>query len=168
MLVLGIDAATTTGHATILLGEAGKLSVRRVGRIAARAGAISDLIAAAAGDGVVLAGLETPYLDKNPDTTIKLAMIAGRFAQELDHHRIPCAQLRADEWQKGLLTGLISGRSDRGLRKRAARAWVHATYKLDVTEDEADAICLATWLAKRAVLDRKTAAAVRRFGASRR
>jgi Holliday junction resolvasome RuvABC endonuclease subunit len=146
--VLGLDCASTTGWAVVQV-RGGKPAVSTYGKIKAGWAEIRDLINHFSSASLTLAVLETPYVDKNPDTTIKLARLCGRFEQELDAHDIAIEVVKAWDWQRGLLRGLVHERSTRPERKAACRRWVRAELGLDVGEDEADAIAMAVWMGKR-------------------
>jgi Holliday junction resolvasome RuvABC endonuclease subunit len=154
--VLGIDAATTTGWA-VVGPEGSRMKVLAHGRMTADWSGIEQLLAGLVVP-VEVAAVESPYLDKNPDTTITLARIVGRFEQVLDRRGVRTELVKAASWQQGLLDRLIRPSSTRAQRKFAAKLWVRASYRLDVSEDEADAICLATWQAKHELFNARAAA----------
>ncbi len=158
--MLGIDCATTTGWALVQLG-AGRPVVAAHGTIRAGWHEVRDLVDHFSVAGLSVAALETPYVDKNADTTIKLARLCGRFEQELEARAIPVELVKASEWQRGLLRGLITETSKRGDRKRACRLWVKSELGKVVGEDEADAIALAVWVGRRLAFAARTAAAFR-------
>lgn len=145
--VLGLDAATNTGWGVVSCDE-GEPRLLSYGVIGTAWEQIRDLIEQLAPMPIVHAAIETPYVDRDPSVTIKLARIAGRFEQECERHAIPVQLANARTWQVALLQGLITPQSPRVVRKRAAQRWVESVYRVRVREDEADAICLATWAAK--------------------
>jgi Holliday junction resolvasome RuvABC endonuclease subunit len=159
LIVFGVDAATSSGWA-IVDSTAGKPRLVSYGvGCGTDHAVVHDLVENAQRLGAQLGAIEAPYVDKNPDTAIKLGVIVGRFAQELDRAGIAWTGHKAQQWQQRLLNGLIALTSPREVRKRAAIQWVKATYGIDAREDEADAICLTTWKAKEAhfeALKRKT------------
>jgi Holliday junction resolvasome RuvABC endonuclease subunit len=148
VIVLGLDAATSTGWAIVGVAQ-GKTRLYDFGIANVHNWrSLGKVVAAGVSAGAETAALEVPYVDKSPDTAIKLGMIAGRWMQELDRAGLRYTQHKAQQWQSNLLKGLIVPRSPREERKRAAGLWVKCQFGLVVKEDEADAICLATWGAK--------------------
>jgi Holliday junction resolvasome RuvABC endonuclease subunit len=146
-MALGLDAATTTGWAVV--EHVGRLRVVEFGKIKIRHHQrLAEVLTRAVHLGVQVAAIEVPYVDKNVDTAIKLGMICGRWQQELDRVGMPYTTHKASEWQHQMLAGLITRRSPREDRKKAAAIWVASTFNLRVGEDEADAIILASWRAK--------------------
>jgi Holliday junction resolvasome RuvABC endonuclease subunit len=146
--VLGLDCATQTGWAVVEV-KGGLTTPRQWGVVRAGCGPIEDLVDHLSTLPLTSAALEAPYLDKNVATTITLARLVGRWEQELDRRKVPTVLVKAAEWQMGLLRGFISHATTRPARKRAAQLWVRTMYKLRVSEDEADALALATWHAKK-------------------
>lgn len=153
MITLGVDAAGSSGWA-IVDTSAGRPRLVSYGVCRAQHDHIIDVVETAFAHHVEVAAVEWPYVDKSPAVAIKLGVIVGRWAQELDRVRIPWKGHNAQSWQAGLLAGLIGAASPRDQRKAAAARWVKAEFGVIVTGDEADAIGLATWRAKHAHHDR--------------
>lgn len=153
MLVAGLDAATRTGFAVV---EAGKGKPRVLGRGVVDASwgelrrVLADVLVPLQ---VTLAIIEVPYMGDNPHTAIAIGRIVGRWEQEVERAGIRVELARAQQWQSGILSGLIGSGSVRAQRKKAAKLWVRQFYGIEVaSEDEADAIGIATWGAQRAVV----------------
>lgn len=155
MIVLGIDAATVTGLAAIEKhgGRERCLESRRCG--ADDHGAMAAFLDRWRGNSPH-AVIEVPFMFNNQRTTELLNQIAGRWQFALMERQIPWEVMRADPWQKGILMGFIDGKSKRAQRKKMCALWVKSTYGLEVTEDEADAIAMATFVARKRALERRT------------
>ncbi len=95
-----------------------------------------------------MAAIEDAYLDKNVQVVKVLSRLVGRWQQELDRVGLPHRLVMGSVWQRAVLRGLIGQTTKRAERKRAAKLWVKATFRLSVTEDEADAVALATWVSR--------------------
>jgi Holliday junction resolvasome RuvABC endonuclease subunit len=99
--------------------------------------------------------IEDAYLDKNVDTVKSLSRLVGRWQQAFEVLGLRTRLVMADVWQRGLLTGLITGKTEREGRKRAAQIWAKATFGEALHTDEADAVGLAVWqLRQRAFTER--------------
>lgn len=162
MIVAGIDAATATGWGAVDLA-AGRLRPVRWGRIKGTAWLEVDALARVLKlMGVEAAYIEAPYVDKDPRVAILLGRIAGRFEQALERRGIACELVLGNQWQQGLLRGLITTRSKRDERKAACAQWVRASFPgiRFRTQDAADALALASWGARRRAMGAKVAAAV--------
>lgn len=155
MIILGIDSASVSGWC-LLDGDRvlkfGTVNAREPMRIDALAALVNSIARPA------LAVIEDSYLGENVNTVKVLSRIQGRWEQAFATRGIPSELVMADTWQKAILTGLISRKSKSEERKRAAAIWVKATYGLTVPEDVADAIGLATHVARREMLAGRVAA----------
>ncbi len=150
MRVLFLDAATRTGWA-VVEGDARTQQLVNYGAVDATAEGLKAIV-----DGLhieflndrgpELCVVEEPFLDKNVRSLKVLAYTVGRWLQELERSGFRTSLVTADTWQLGLLTGLITPASPRKDRKAAAKRMVRILYGgLECSEDEADAICGATW-----------------------
>lgn len=157
MIVVGIDSATRSGVATVHGERTGDVRLLHHGTFnGTRASSVQNVTASLShladfcsrGPVDHLVVIEEPYLDKNPRTAMLLARITGRWLQALETAGHPVELVQPSTWQQGLLAGLITPRSPRAQRKEAARRYVKAEFGVDVSEDEADAICIATWRLK--------------------
>jgi Holliday junction resolvasome RuvABC endonuclease subunit len=152
MIVLGIDSASCSGWA-LLDGcrpiKYGTINAREPARIDTLAALVNSI------GRPDLVAIEDSYLGENVNTVKVLSRIQGRFEQAFATRGIPTELVMADVWQKALLTGLITGKSESADRKRAAIIWVRATYGVAVSEDIADAIGIGTWVIRREQLNRK-------------
>jgi Holliday junction resolvasome RuvABC endonuclease subunit len=144
--VLGLDAATNTGWGVVSCDPLPR--ALSWGVVGTQWEQIRDLIAELAPMPIVQVVIETPYVDKDPSVTIKLARIVGRWEQECDRAGLPVVLATASVWQVAMLSGLITARSPRAVRKRAARQWVSSVYRVSAREDEADGLVIATWGAR--------------------
>ncbi len=95
-------------------------------------------------DGAVVA-LEMPWLGDNPHTLEVLARLTGQWEHACSMRGLEYVLVRPGQWQPAILTGLIDTHSKREQRKRAARTWCRATFGLDLEDDEADGLAIATW-----------------------
>jgi Holliday junction resolvasome RuvABC endonuclease subunit len=162
--VLGLDAASTTGWA-VVDGRNATPALLTWGAVDARTHhAAIAVVENARALGVAMAAVETPYVDKNADTAIKLGIVVGRWAQELGRAGIPWKGWKAQQWQFHVLKGMVGPGAPRAQLKAAAARWVKITYGYDVGEDEADAICFATWRAKQERFDELVRQRQRRAG----
>lgn len=159
MIGMGIDAAGSSGWGIVDVGR-GRPSLITFGVCNGKDHhAIVEVVETAVTHGVQVVAIESPYVDKNVDTAIKLGVICGRWCQEFDRAGIKWISCKADTWQRKLLDGLIHAGSPREVRKKAAKQYVRAEFGREVSEDEADAICLATWRAKESAFEVKRIAA---------
>lgn len=148
MIVFGVDVATSSGWA-LVEGGRGQPKLLSYGQVASTAQQIAGLVEVVRPMEIELAVLEEPYVDKNPATTIKLARMVGRWEQELERARIRVCTAKAASWQQQLLARFgVSRGTPRRQCKIAAMKWAALVYGVAVKEDEADAICMATWQAK--------------------
>ncbi len=150
MRILFLDAATRTGWA-IVEGTCAAQRLMSSGAVdASTAKAVARFVASLSTWPVPdLCVIEEPYLDETKRNVRSLKVLAygvGRWLQELERVDFGTALVTADTWQLGLLTGLITPASKREERKRAAQRMVSILYGgYRCGEDEADAICGATW-----------------------
>ena len=154
MIVLGLDSASTCGWAVV---ESTPERLLEHGAVDARDHDEIERLA----DYVVSkycprrAAIEDSYLGDNVATVKLLSRLVGRWEQALALRSVKHEIVMADVWQQGVLGGLISRRSKRAERKAACVRWVRATYGIGVAEDPADAIGLATWMARREEVARR-------------
>jgi Holliday junction resolvasome RuvABC endonuclease subunit len=159
MLVIGIDAATiTTGWAVVdvrpglpKLVASGTIGGTRAADILALSRAWAPKVQAAA--------VEEPYLDprKGVATMRKLAGATERWLMAWELAGVPCRAVRAQEWQCGVLAGLAGPQAPREQRKRAAAIWTRAQFGAVLSEDVADAACLAFWEGRRLAFGKRAA-----------
>ena len=169
VIAVGIDCATKTGWA-VVERKAGR--ERLVGRgvldLSGASGLPSELLSLFAGRlnaEVPLAGLpvaiELPYLGRgkalNVVTLRTLARLCGRWEQALGVYGADVELVMADAWQRRIL-GKFGGRK-RAERKKAAKLWAAGTFGVRLTEDEADAVAIATDLLRERDTAGKLAAA---------
>jgi len=138
--VVGIDLATKTGLARLNGGKlvgTGKVTIGKtdpdldVGTIAAFC-AGADLVV-----------IESVFCGVNVKTAIDLAVLRGRLVQELDRARVKWVLCAPSTWRKTSIKP--APKLKRKELKRLATAFVATTFGVDVSEDEADAVCLALW-----------------------
>lgn len=82
--------------------------------------------------------LEDIQSQKNVKTYKNLASLQGNLKNYLYNKEIPFAVLKPSEWRSSLG---IKGR-ERKIQKKNAQVYVKYNFGYDVTEDEADAICI--------------------------
>lgn len=159
MLVIGIDAATQiTGWAVVQPGP-GVPKLVASGIVTGTRAADIVALTKVWGLKVDAAAVEEPYLDptKGVATMRKLAGSTERWLMAWELAGVPCRAVRAQEWQSGVLTGLTGPRANRATRKRAAGIWTRSQFGLALTEDIADAACLAFWEGRRLAFGRRAA-----------
>ncbi|HJX54591.1 MAG TPA: hypothetical protein VJ801_17625 [Polyangia bacterium] len=150
VIALGIDCATRTGWALVesargreRLLECGVLDLARPDAWNPVAWLALHCRAPKPAPDVV--AIELPWMGKNAHTLEVLARLCGRFEQAFEAQGCPVVLVRAKTWQTAILTGLITTTSKREQCKRAARTWCKATFGVDLDEDRADAVGIATW-----------------------
>lgn len=153
MIVLGIDSATTTGWALIeRRGMAERLIDRGHVKLNDKRGpaAVVEELAARVWNAVEpdLVVIEQPWLGKNAKTALLLAEFIGRWRQAFEARGCRCEVIAPATWHAGILRGLVGMRSPRAACKKAAQIWARSTYRVTMTEDEADAAAVATWAAR--------------------
>lgn len=89
--------------------------------------------------------LEDIQLQENVETFKKLAEVFGVIYELLTELNIPNQAVLSTSWKGGLG---IKGK-DRTAQKRNAAAWVADTYGVKPTQDEADAICIGSYIVKK-------------------
>ena len=94
---------------------------------------------------VAVVALEMPWLGDNPHTLEVLARLTGQWEHACSMRGLEYVLVRPGQWQPAILTGLIDTHSKREQRNRAARMWCRATFGLDLEDDEADGLAIATW-----------------------
>lgn len=148
MISLGIDCATHSGWAVVddsngkeEIVDTGLIDFSKIEETPWRgARSIIDVWGNREGPDVI--AIELPWLGKNVATTIKLACFCGMFMQEMGRAWLVKPMLiGANEWQTKLLG--TQGKRDR--RKKAAIEWVRLYFGQTLPEDEADAVCIATY-----------------------
>jgi Holliday junction resolvasome RuvABC endonuclease subunit len=151
--ILALDSATTTGWAD-LAGEklvaSGAVNVGDLLRLDAFASYICarrrpDLVVVE--DNFVMRGPKA-----NPNTMKILSRIVGAWLLAFTVRGVPTEVILPGVWQNGVLGSLTKLGT-----KRAAAIWVQATYGITVSEDAADAIGLATWVARRELVAQRMA-----------
>lgn len=161
MIVAGIDSAARTGIAIVSSDGRRERLLWHAVREVHDAADIAELVAEVAERGVHLIAIESAYLGINPRTALALGERVGRWLQQIERTGGRATCVSPSIWQSGILLGLIAARSTRAVRKRAARQWARATFGVELGEDEADATGIATWAARRAVMEDRTRKAAR-------
>lgn len=141
----------TTGWALVELDDAGPPRLVQSGRVKVT-GPLDPwgwLARQPFGETEPLVALEDSYLagHGNVKTLKCLVETAAWWRAALVIRGLEVESVMADRWQRALLTGLIGPRSNREARKRAAQAWCRARFGVELPQDEADAACMAAWLA---------------------
>jgi len=155
MIVVGLDSAELTGYAVVAAGPRERLTHHGTFTISGAAD-VEQAVATLAAMKPDLVAVEAPYVRLNAATGLTLAVLLGRWLQAWERRGVATATVLASTWQIQILGGLVDRRSDRATRKRAARLWTRSTFAVELGEDEADAAGIATWAARRAVMDQRT------------
>jgi Holliday junction resolvasome RuvABC endonuclease subunit len=148
MIVAGIDSAELTGYAILESGSA-CLALLRHGAVKISTGADVELVATElATAGAHLLAVEAPFVKPaarggNPHSALELATLVGRWLQAAEVRAIPTGTVLASTWQPAILKG--DRWAPREARKAAAVRWAAVTFGVTLTEDEADAACIAAW-----------------------
>ncbi len=165
--VLAIDPATVTGWALVRRADSGReelvthgvLDMRcptpapavSIHRICADAGVLSR-----SDPNTPTLVIEQP-MSEHPQALKVIERIVGRWQQVAEtlwfHHDPDLHLVRPNVWQAAILKGLYRGGSGsrkareaaRASRKAAAVQYVGIAFQKGVSEDEADAICLASY-----------------------
>lgn len=147
MKVLGIDAATKTGWGIVQRPDGRAEELVGHGVIKPRDPDVIDEFVTEIFEqhpDLDAVYIERPYMLRNPGTTIMLSMLVGAFRFAFSR-RVPVTLTPPSEWQHSVLAGLLptKGRVTNKHTKPAAKLWVKMRFGIDVTEDEADAICVS-------------------------
>ena len=86
--------------------------------------------------------IEDVAMQANPSGLIALARLQGMIIGYCVMHEIGCVILKPTEWRRAC--GFKQGRVKREQLKQQAIDFVKDVYHLQVTDDEADAICIGT------------------------
>lgn len=95
-------------------------------------------------DKVLLEDIQMQTQVNNVSTHKILAEVLGVLEELCAERKIPHELIHSSSWKSGLN---IKGR-DRATQKRNAQAYVEETYKLKVSQDESDAICIGSHYVK--------------------
>lgn len=149
-IVLGVDSAFTRTGWALVEREGPKERLIAHGLLEACdaevvGGFAHKMATGPLGPDIKMVVIEDAYLDMNVDTLKSLSRLVGRWQQAFEVLGLRTRLVMADVWQRGLLTGLITGKTERDGRKRAAQIWAHATFGEALHTDEADAVGLAVW-----------------------
>jgi hypothetical protein len=149
--VLGIDSAELSGYAIVTRTAAGDERLIRHGTMTVRTGADVDrAVADLVGGAPDVVAVEEPFAHpRHPGAGLALARLLGRWLQVLEAGGFATVTVPASMWQAGILPG-VTQRTRSAERKAAAQAFALERFGVAVTEDEADAIALATWVARNA------------------
>jgi hypothetical protein len=149
--VLGIDSAELSGYAIVSRAASGAEELIRRGTLTVRSGADVDrAVADLTAGGPDVVAVEEPFVHpRRPGAGLVLARLLGRWLQVLEAGGFATVTVPASMWQTGILPG-VTHRTRSAERKAAAQAFALERFGVAVTEDEADAIALATWVARNA------------------
>jgi Holliday junction resolvasome RuvABC endonuclease subunit len=149
----GIDAAARSGWAVVeARGEV--LRLRGHGAVEiATSGDVERLVAEIVAAAPVLVAVEAPYMKSterggNPDSSLKLAVLHGRFVQALGARGIASVGVQASSWQPQILR--VGPSWNRAMRKAASVAWARKTFDVELDHDTADAVAIAVWALRKA------------------
>lgn len=154
VIVLGIDSASTAGWAVVdgeRLIEYGTVDARDPRRVWQLVG---DVVTRRRPG---IAVIEDSYLAHGPKANVGtaklLSRMIGRWEMALAAREVPSELVLPAQWQGETLAGFLPpGRATRDQRKAAAAAWALAVHRVKVTGDAADAVGIATWASRRALV----------------
>lgn len=151
MVVLGLDAASTTGWALVERTPSGHERVLKWGTVDGRDHRVRASLARVLAPKIVV--IEDAWLGAgskaNPKVLKTLARIQGGWEQAVrDAGAEVVEYMQPHAWQSALLSGLCRGNAPRAERKAAAVLWAKRWHAVIVPEDAADALGLATWGAR--------------------
>ena len=151
MKILGIDSAELTGFAVVSRAPDGTERLEQHGVLTIRAAADVELaVAELASANPDLVTVEEPFIHpKYPMTGLVLARLLGRWLQAFEARGFTTVTIPASMWQPGVLPG-ITRQTRSAQRKAAAVAFARERFGVEVGEDAADAIALATFAARTA------------------
>ena len=105
---------------------------------------VNDLIDKYSINKVLLEDIQMQTQVNNVSTHKILAEVLGVLEELCAERKIPHELIHSSSWKSGLN---IKGR-DRATQKRNAQAYVEENYKLRVSQDESDAICIGSHYVK--------------------
>lgn len=105
---------------------------------------VNDLINKYSINKVLLEDIQMQTQVNNVSTHKILAEVLGVLEELCAERKIPHELIHSSSWKSGLN---IKGR-DRATQKRNAQAYVEENYKLRVSQDESDAICIGSYYVK--------------------
>jgi Holliday junction resolvasome RuvABC endonuclease subunit len=151
VIVVGVDSAEFTGLAVVDRDSEGREHLEHHGRVRIHTGAdVEVAVAMLAGYQPDVVAVEEPFVHpRNPATGLALARLLGRWLQALDGRGLTAVTVPASMWQPAVLAG-VTRQTRSAERKQAARTFVRQGFGIEVGEDEADAIALATFIARTA------------------
>lgn len=149
MIVLAIDSAFTRTGWALMERDGRKERLIGHGLLEACDADVVNEFAGRMATGplsINVVAVEDAYLGENVDTLKALSRLVGRWQQSFEVLGLKTRLVMADVWQKGILMGLITGKTEREGRKRAAQIWAQATFGEALHTDEADAVGLGAWV----------------------
>ena len=153
--VVGIDPAAKTGWAVLDAEGRRPTRVVQAGSLKPDANAVARLVRHLTQPWVKpdIVAIEDQYYGRNVHTLKKLVETRSRFMQGFEAAGVRVVLVPANDWQMGLLKGMIQPRSQRKERKKAAAMYGKRLYgeHAAANQDEWDAICVATWTVRAAL-----------------
>ncbi len=143
--IISFDPGRNTGWAQLTRGPSPQLIASGEIRVRQDEAIDFDPVLNDALHSSVGGAIEAQYVGVNPDSAIKLARIAGRWAGICLRHGLWVRWINPSVWQRAALG--VSPRAKRAERKRAAVAVAHGLYGVDKGPDVADAIMLGRYCA---------------------
>lgn len=152
MIVVGIDSAELSGLAVVARPAGARERLVHSGVAKVRtADDIEAVVARLAAYQPDLVVVEEPFIHPaHPLAGLVLSRLVGRWLQAFETRGLTTVTIPAAMWQPGLLAGLMPPRATRPQRKAAAQTWVRSVFAVDATEDQADAVCMATFALRNA------------------
>jgi Holliday junction resolvasome RuvABC endonuclease subunit len=153
--IVGIDPAAKTGWAVLDAEGRRPLRVVQAGSLRPDANAVAQLVRHLTQPSVRpdLIALEDQFFGRNVHTLKKLVETRSRFMQGFEVAGVRVVLIPANDWQMGLLKGMIHAKSKRKDRKAAAKKYGQLLFgeHAAANQDEWDAVCLATWAIRAAL-----------------
>lgn len=143
MLIIAIDPSIrATGFAVLdnaILTSFGRTELRTAAQV-------ETLVAQLASFKPDVVAIETTFVSVNPKTGIDLAELRGRLRQALESRLIDVALVAPGTWRKSTIKP--PARSKRKALKAMSKAFALDHYGVMASDDESDAICIATHLSQ--------------------
>jgi Holliday junction resolvasome RuvABC endonuclease subunit len=150
VIVVGIDSAELSGFAIVQRAGVDERLIRHGVAAVRTAADVERVVADLVGTGPDVVAVEEPFIHpRNPATGLALARLLGRWLQVFEGRGLATVTVPASMWQTAVLPG-VTRRTRSAERKAAAQAFARERFGVEVTEDAADAIAMATWVARNA------------------
>jgi Holliday junction resolvasome RuvABC endonuclease subunit len=152
-IILGIDSASRAGWA-LVQGE--KLLEHNVVTEATnrlRQDALAAYVCSKNRPDLVV--IEDNFLSANVATLKVLARMVGAWEMSFAVRGVETTLMIPESWRAATVKALVPKKPVRADWKLAAKTWVRSTYGVTVGEDEAEAICMASAVARTMAFDQR-------------